>query len=323
MFTAVRVQDIIMDEKHKAYTGPISIGTILYTDLDTTIIKGAKAGHRRMLKARPLFHNISHYPVSQEIVYITPGPSKDYMSTTRWDGYYMPPIGIWGDPANNGIPTTVEGPESNLPYEGEYYKSERLVKIRPLRPYEGDITYEGRYGQSIRFGSTIDNSKSTHPNRWSNEGEIGNPITIIRNGQYKDVNKQPYSQIEEDINKDHSSIYLCSNQQITGFTPASTNDASYGTDIFKDVIGIEANPTNDIITSNITEDISLTTANNLPPVELQKTDELALLNNTEAPYYDISETESQAINSNDDNDITSNNIVPDNINVNTLNQTLG
>ena len=45
---------------------------------------------------------------------------------------------------------------------------------------------EGRFGNSIRFGSTI--SGSHQMNNWSMETtkSIGNPITIIRNGQTDD-----------------------------------------------------------------------------------------------------------------------------------------
>ena len=78
--------------------------------------------------------------------------------------------------------------------------------------------FEGRYGQSIRFGSTI--SGSHQPNNWSNEGERGNPITIIRNGQTEDPTKASFEHILEDVNEDNSSIYLCSNQQITNFQKA-------------------------------------------------------------------------------------------------------
>ena len=53
---------------------------------------------------------------------------------------------------------------------------------------------EGRFGNSIRFGSTI--SGSHQMNNWSMETtqSIGNPITIIRNGQTEN---------EQGINTNH------------------------------------------------------------------------------------------------------------------------
>jgi hypothetical protein len=42
---------------------------------------------------------------------------------------------------------------------------ENTINIHPLLPYEGDMLYEGRFGNSIRFGSTVKNSSI--PNPWS------------------------------------------------------------------------------------------------------------------------------------------------------------
>jgi hypothetical protein len=47
--------------------------------------------------------------------------------------------------------------------------------IHPLLPFEGDIIYEGRWGNSLRFGSTTKTSGS-YQNNWSSFGEKGDPI---------------------------------------------------------------------------------------------------------------------------------------------------
>jgi hypothetical protein len=80
-------------------------------------------------------------------------------------------------------------------------------------PFMGDSLLEGRYGQSLRFGSTA-KSKSEKKNNWSNSGENGDPITILRNGQPSKVSNEGWVPITEDINKDLSSIYLTSTQKI-------------------------------------------------------------------------------------------------------------
>ena len=89
---------------------------------------------------------------------------------------------------------------------------------------------EGRFGNSIRLGATTFNELSNN-NRWSNEGEVGNPITIIRNGQIGDQEGASYEHIIEDIDGDDSSIYLCSQQQLTDFIPASIYQLSFGANI--------------------------------------------------------------------------------------------
>jgi len=84
------------------------------------------------------------------------------------------------------------------------------VKERPsLQPYEGDVIHQGRFGQSIRFSSTSGNSKDTP---WSKEGLPGNPITILR--VHDQIVDGDITYITEDINKDNSSIYLASTQNI-------------------------------------------------------------------------------------------------------------
>ena len=62
-------------------------------------------------------------------------------------------------------------------------------------------------------------------------GEVGNPITIIRNGQSENTDEKGWVPLIEDSNNDSSIIYMTSNQQITGFTPASLNQQSFGADI--------------------------------------------------------------------------------------------
>ena len=116
---------------------------------------------------------------------------------------------------------------------GRYFNEQ--LDIKPLLPYEGDTIFEGRYGNTIRLGSTSKENNSSNKqviptenkNRWSNEGTTGDPIIIIRNGQTEETNDKGWQHILEDIDFDDSSIYLTSNQQITDFTPASDKVQSY------------------------------------------------------------------------------------------------
>jgi hypothetical protein len=80
---------------------------------------------------------------------------------------------------------------------------------------------EGRWGNSIRFGSTV----KERSNNWSTTGSNGNPITILRNGQ-GDNRPEGWLPTVEDINKDDSSIYLTSTQNIP-LQASSLNYNSY------------------------------------------------------------------------------------------------
>ena len=146
----------------------------------------------------------------------------------------------------NGIPIRAgTGSSEVTPPLGNYFKEKSGIKS--VLPYEGDHIIEGRFGQSIRFGSTTPFDESapqgTQPNAnpWSfyslnnestnainnNEkitGSLGDPITIIRNGQSRKLDPEtgwiPYI---ENINEDDSSIYLTSNHKVNIKVAGQTN----------------------------------------------------------------------------------------------------
>jgi hypothetical protein len=114
---------------------------------------------------------------------------------------------------------------------GEFFK--RKTYIRQLKPYEGDLTIQGRFGNSIRFGSNIsDDSDLDREGTKDEEGDIDSPNIKMRVGQLTDLGQsnknedietfeenkkeegkfQPY--VIEDINADGSSIYLTTNEII-------------------------------------------------------------------------------------------------------------
>ena len=215
----VRVQEVIMEGS------PNVIGNIKYSHLNFE----KSVNTKNLNSARPLFNNISQFPVVNEIIAIIGAPKDTYNNNNATMAYYLPPININGSSNHNALPNsfTDEEVEAGVETGLDYFKE--IENVRPLQPYLGDIMLEGRYGQSIRFGSTISGSRV--PNNWSNEGQAGNPITIIRNGQVGNEQGNSFEHILEDVNGDDSSVYLCSNQQITNFKKAgispNNHPASY------------------------------------------------------------------------------------------------
>jgi len=269
---AVRVQEVILNnetnpERYKDLGGNDAVGTILYTKLDS--IMPIDGSTDRMSYARPLFASITQYPLVGEIVYLVNGPGSLYDDNGDILKYYIPAIKIQNHPNHNVLPDVVftdkeelsndeiEGGATNTEDEeiivnfGEYFQESET--LRPLRPYEGDTIVEGRFGNSIRLGATTSNEISDF-NRWSNEGEIGNPITIIRNGQRKDEFKESFEHILEDIDNDDSSIYLCSDQQLSYFVPASLYQVSYGGANIELVAPVEPETPDDELTGETEED---------------------------------------------------------------------
>jgi hypothetical protein len=187
--------------------------------------------NQTQLQATPLFSNIKTYPLVNEVVFLLTAPSGDYSSNTgNIKYYYLSTLNIWNNVHVNPTPNPfqnlkpdsqnksiadVEAGSSNKSGKqdtnefkpGNYF--EEKSNIYPLYPFEGDIIYEGRWGQSIRFGSTFPNL-----NTWSTVGQAGDPILIVRNGQNPELSGPAQSTTEEDINRDLSSIYFTSTQKI-------------------------------------------------------------------------------------------------------------
>ena len=82
--------------------------------------------------------------------------------------------------------------------------------IRTLNAEEGDVTFEGRFGNTIRLGSNVKQIK-TEDNVIENTGIWNSPNLIMRVGQGV-TEKIPKKPIKEDINLDGSSLWMTTKQ---------------------------------------------------------------------------------------------------------------
>jgi hypothetical protein len=240
----VRVKKIILDNSEPELFSKFgewnSIGTIFWEALDKPT-----DGYNDKQFAQPIFSNIKAYPLLNELIYILQLPTTNISTNLQSVGYYyFPPINIWNSQIHNAMPSYDNDPSNDISQRVDYsssfqgevrkvkdnsteinlgktFNENNVIDIHPLLPYEGDIIYEGRFGNSIRLGSTVKNTN----NNWSSTGENGDPIFIIRNGQ-TDYTSDPWVSEVENINTDLSSIYLTSTQQLPLF-PASTNKISF------------------------------------------------------------------------------------------------
>ena len=248
-----RVRDIILDDTHPRFDefgGWNGIGTIF---IEPTVQPNRKE-EIPLIPAYPAFPNIKQYPLINELVPVIYLADPNITeNTSAVSAYYLPPINAWNSQVHNAVPSTDITPElENKEYPlveagsvrritdqdtdielGKTFKENNVLNNYPLLPYEGDILYEGRFGNSIRFGSTVNNA--VYPNDWSKSGRDGSPITIIRNGQgdgSKNIQETTDSWVPtlENINIDKSSIYLTANQQIPLVLSNNASD-SYGADI--------------------------------------------------------------------------------------------
>ena len=244
-FTSARVKSIILDDTHEYFTefGEwSSIGTIFWEPVDKPY---TGSSYDPKSYALPIFPNIKHYPLINEIIYTVQLTSTNLatnLSANRY--YYFPPLNMWNSQIHNAQPGYDNDPSNDaaqtVDYEASFQGEVRQIEdnssniflgktfvenasIYPLLPYEGDVIYEGRWGNSIRLGSTVKNA--VIPNSWSSVGTNGDPIFILRNGQTT-TTEFPWVPQLENINSDSSSIYLTSTQQIPLF-PASVNNFSF------------------------------------------------------------------------------------------------
>ena len=242
-FYPVRVVDIVLNETHPRF-GEVGewngIGTIFYNSVTDPTTQNNTDN-----QAKPAFSNIKQFPLINEVVYLFSLPLPTSQDEPDNAGnYYFTPINIWNSQHHNAVPNGLilnaeqapdysstraglvrrvqdEGTEIFL---GDTFNEE--PNIHPLLPFEGDLIYEGRWGNSIRFSSTVTGSS----NDWSVTGSNGDPITIIRNGQNPNIPTDGWVPTIEDINGDLSSIYLTSTQKLP-LQASSTNYNSYSSNL--------------------------------------------------------------------------------------------
>jgi len=204
---AARVTKIILNDQTNPelfdkYGKWDSLGSIFYDDIKNPTPKFIEENI-----AYPLNPHIKYYPLINEVVFIISLPSNSlYDDGSETKKYYFNPINIWNNPHNNAIPDNIFGTDLKDVKLGDYFKERE--NIRGLKSYEGDLIFEGRWGNSIRFGST------SKDNEWSEEGQNGDPITILRNGQNLNTKGDNWVPINELINDDLSNLYLTSYQKL-------------------------------------------------------------------------------------------------------------
>jgi len=214
------------------YNDPTDLGKILFQSLSGTQSSTSNSSANQL--AKPFYSWMKQYPLIGEYVYILSGPGLGLnVSTEQSDFYYLPPFNLWGSNHHNALPnlqdygdhvqklnkTYQQNQATNQPSnlttgsiqyplgDGFYEKA----NVKTLEMFVGDVAFEGRYGASVRFGSSLIANKDK--NYWYN-GPEGNPITIIRNGQGRQIDQEGWIPAVENINRDPSSIYLTNGQII-------------------------------------------------------------------------------------------------------------
>jgi len=223
---SVRVLSIVLNENHPRFKelGEWNgLGIIEYEDVYNPLPSNIPS------TAKPLNSNTKKFPLVNEIVFLLSQPDTNIFEFSSGNTeYYIDVVSLWNNNHHNAYPSTPNLlPESQqkdyiqtqagnvrrvTDQSTEIFLGKTFVErsnIHPLLPFEGDVIYEGRWGNSIRIGSTVADT----PNNWSSVGLNGDPILIIRNGQGVQT-EEGWVPTVEDINNDDSSIYATSTQKI-------------------------------------------------------------------------------------------------------------
>jgi hypothetical protein len=232
LITPVRVLSIVLDETHPLFSklgGWNALGAIQYELVAEPQIRPFAESDESSSIAFPATPNLKNYPLINEVVYIISFPNPGIEGVERKTvSYYLNLTSLWNHPHHNAYPSNAN--ESSPPQQKDYLQTtagsvitalndptqiilgktfKERSDIHPILPFEGDVIHEGRWGNSIRLGSTVKN----RGNNWSKVGDDGDPLTIIRNGQGSQTS-EGWIPTVENINNDSSSIYLASTQNI-------------------------------------------------------------------------------------------------------------
>jgi hypothetical protein len=243
-----RVIDVILDETYPdfdTYGEWNSIGIIKYELINFP--EGEQVANKI---AKPLLANIKTFPLKNEIVFLVRLPDTDSLNnlTDNETYYYLTLVSLWNHPHHNAYPNPLNGNNISESQRKDYKSIEEgnirrvtdnsteinlnstnnsggkfveRINIHPILPFTGDNIFEGRFGNSIRLGSTI-KSNSQYKNNWSTSGNEGDPIIVIRNGQPANSSDEGWLPVVENINSDLSSIYFTSTQKLP-INVSSTN----------------------------------------------------------------------------------------------------
>lgn len=276
---SVRVKDIILDDTHpefENYGEWNGVGTIFYDAVDFPFSSEVAN------TAQPLFSNQKFYPLINELVSIVFLASTGTQSNTNIvTAYYLPSINLWNSQHHNALPDPTQEPNSNSQQDYEQASAGASQDVRrvndnsteinlgegfneqistyPLQAFIGDYLLEGRWGNSIRLGSTVQNKS----NEWSSVGENGDPILIIRNGQPSDLTQDSWVPTTENVNNDQSSAYFTNGQKLP-IEVASSTYTSYqqGPTLAKEFVGNQIILNSDRLVFNAKNDHILLSSNN-------------------------------------------------------------
>jgi hypothetical protein len=226
---AAEVLDIILDDTHPDYKTGLDIGKIKARMVNSEF----NVKKEILTWIIPLESNIKDYPIKGEYVIVSRYLGKTFYSqklnfNNNINNNIYPGLSI-DEITTKGASSTADNYQATSATGGTigldeieltdvYNTFSPTIGIFPIKIKEGDVVFNGRFGQSIKFSYGKDNEEAyTSPN------------ILIRAGQrLSTINKTWLSEqdrnnpIEESINEDGTNIHLTTDEEVI-LTPAPAN----------------------------------------------------------------------------------------------------
>lgn len=249
-----RVFDIILDDSHPLWSGPLSMGIIFYGDESLDEIPSDVS---TLPTAKPINKNIFQVPGIGEVVEVIEHISNDYYPDMGGDpkyttAYYLPPVNIYNNVGSNAVPNTgvntTNTPQDNATHNepGNFsfqkeFRGKTLNSVqRKINQYLRDLGYTS--GTNTRGAPTYSyiqeyTDTGRGKNKTRNYGDYvatlddskANRDALTKLGEYyfDHPNKRPVQAFEKDliIQGNHGGgegQYI----RMSGTTPEGKNDWS-------------------------------------------------------------------------------------------------
>ena len=223
---------------------PAEVLEVIYEDKTPSLIYAIKAKiidgrpvtdaeSPSVLTAIPLNFSYIRVPIVGEVVLVLQAPSS-YATATRnsLTNYYLDIVSLQASVHHNAIPTVTKTKvtKGNADGNSDSYNESSTgntnketppapdknfsenPSVKPLQPYVGDVIFEGRYGNSIRFTTTPKSGTFTVQPKFSDA--VGSPITIFRNTKQSKDTKKINDFVTEDFTNEENVIVQASGQKL-------------------------------------------------------------------------------------------------------------
>jgi hypothetical protein len=218
------VEDVILNSTHPDYGDGRNVGKIRVR----IIPDSQNVPFAELDTAMPLDSKITEYPLIQEkVMVVRYGPQLYYLRTVNTSNKIT-------ENSHPGLSNRLSPQPSSVQRSdaaqiaaagGQPYQPARIVEEKPLgqefsenqtvrrvQSHEGDLTLQGRFGNIIRFGSSLFSNPTA---------EYAQPNLLLTVGQRPNAPIAPnttnnmYSLVYEDINDDASTIWMVTDEEVT------------------------------------------------------------------------------------------------------------